>query len=548
MRQNFFLEGELKQWKLFEANRCKIWLAGTNRKKNFQKVLNIIGSSKKIDKKKIKRIISALGEHFGIIIFSKLYTFAAVDYTRGYPIFWKFENNVLVLSAQATLIKNKILNFEQLTAFRMSGYTTGTETLWSNIKGLIAGSYILLEEKNKLSFQRYFSYIPKENIKLKYNFLQKTLVQEITKLIKKLIIDANGTNIVIPLSAGLDSRLIASGLKEYNYTNVKCFSYGLKNNYEAIASKKISKALGFDWMFIEINQKIIKKFYKSKIYKDYLKLSADGVSTSTIQGLYAIYQLKKINYISNNSLIVNGNSGDFISGGHIPPDIKPLNVKSNFSSKDFDKILLNHIEKHYSLWNNLKTKDNIKIIQNKLKSQCEKILNYKKKINPHTILELLEYENRQTKYVVNSQRIYDNFQLNWTLPLWNKSFIKFWENVPLKYKLNQKLYKDTLSLLNLGGVWTNEFAFKLYVSPKTMRIIRFLFKGLFLFIGKKEWHNFEKKFINYWTENILGFSSISYIEYITNKNTPRNYVSFYTLLAEKNNLGSHWQEKRLNTR
>ena len=131
----------------FEANRCKIWLAGTNRKKNIKKVLNIIGSSKKIDKNKIKRIINVLGEHFGIIIFSKLYTFAAVDYTRGYPIFWKFENNVLVLSAQATLIKNKILNFEQLTAFRMSGYTTGTETLWSNIKGLIAGSYILLEEK-----------------------------------------------------------------------------------------------------------------------------------------------------------------------------------------------------------------------------------------------------------------------------------------------------------------------------------------------------------------------------------------------------------------
>ena len=64
-----------------------------------------------------------LGEHFGIVIFSKIYTFAAVDYTRGYPIFWKFENNVLVLSAQARLIKNKIIDSEQLIAFRMSGYT-----------------------------------------------------------------------------------------------------------------------------------------------------------------------------------------------------------------------------------------------------------------------------------------------------------------------------------------------------------------------------------------------------------------------------------------
>ena len=149
----------------------------------------------------------------------------------------------------------------------MSGYTIGADTLWSNIKGLIAGSYLLLNNKNNLSIERYFSYIPIENRQLKYKFLQKTLVREIGKIIKKLIIDANGANIVIPLSAGLDSRLIASGLKQYNYTNVKCFSYGLKNNYEAVASKKIAKALGFDWMFIEINQKKLKCFINPKFIK-----------------------------------------------------------------------------------------------------------------------------------------------------------------------------------------------------------------------------------------------------------------------------------------
>ena len=47
------------------------------------------------------------------------------------------------------------------------------------------------------------------------------------------------------------------------------------------------------------------------------------------------------------------------------------------------------------------------------------------------LIELLEYENRQTKYVVNSQRIYDFYNLSWLLPLWNKSYIKFWEKVPL---------------------------------------------------------------------------------------------------------------------
>ena len=170
MKNKIFLTGQLKQWQLLEANDYKIWLAGNNRKKNIEKVLNIITSIEKIDKKKIRKIINVLGEHFGIVIFSKLYTLAVVDYTRSYPLFWKFEKNVLVLSAQARLIKNKIIDSEQLIAFRMSGYTIGTETLWSNIKGLIAGSYILLNDKNNLSIQKIFFLhsIRKQKIKIQF--------------------------------------------------------------------------------------------------------------------------------------------------------------------------------------------------------------------------------------------------------------------------------------------------------------------------------------------------------------------------------------------
>ena len=76
-----------------------------------------------------------------------------------------------------------------------------------------------------------------------------------------------------------------------------------------------------------------------------------------------------------------------------------------------------------------------------------------------------------------------------------------------------------------------------------MIFIRFLFKIIFFFIGKKNWYEFEKKYINYWTENIRGFSSQSYLNFIKNKNIARNYVSLYALIAEKNNLGTNWQKK-----
>ena len=133
--------------------------------------------------------------------------------------------------------------------------------------------------------------------------------------------------------------------------------------------------------------------------------------------------------------------------------------------KNIDKVFKYHFEKHYSLWESLKTRNNKIIIKKELLKQLEE--KFKIKEMPlYGLIELLEYDNRQTKYVVNSQRIYDFYQIQWLLPLWNKSFISFWEKVPMNYKLNQKLYIDTLKNLNYGNVWTKEFDFEYYLSPK----------------------------------------------------------------------------------
>ena len=130
----------------------------------------------------------------------------------------------------------------------------------------------------------------------------------------------------------------------------------------------------------------------------------------------------------------------------------------------------------------------MKIIKKSLKAlytiNLKLVLKLKKNITSYGILELLEYENRQAKYVVNCQRLYDYHKIDWLLPLWNSSFIKFWESVPLEYKLNQMLYKKVLYQLNLGKVWTKEFNRNATITSKWIKGIRFFLKAIFFFIGK----------------------------------------------------------------
>ena len=62
-----------------------------------------------------------------------------------------------------------------------------------------------------------------------------------------------------------------------------------------------------------------------------------------------------------------------------------------------------------------------------------------------------------------------------------------------------------------------------------------------LFIGSKKWHNFERKYLEYWMDNICGQSILPYREIINNTNISRHYVSWLTIFAEEIMLNSNWQ-------
>ena len=68
-------------------------------------------------------------------------------------------------------------------------------------------------------------------------------------------------------------------------------------------------------------------------------------------------------------IIINGNSGDFISGGHIPKPTANILIDKNNLKLHLEKIIQAHIEKHYSLWDTLNTKCNEDIIKKELNFQ-----------------------------------------------------------------------------------------------------------------------------------------------------------------------------------
>ena len=160
-----------------------------------------------------------------------------------------------------------------------------------------------------------------------------------------------------------------------------------------------------------------------------------------------------------------------------------------------------------------------------------------KKINMYGLYEALEFYNRQVKYVINGVSNYNYFNLDWRMPLWDYEYIKFWENVPYCDKKQQNLYKRSIIEEDWSNVWKD-----IPINPK-LKISKFLFiirifcKLFFLPLGKKKWHSFERKYLQYFMDNFYNFAPWKYIDILFDKRGHYSPISWY--------IGDYLERKKI---
>ena len=438
-----------KNWRFFKHDSEKIWYAGELCivKKIFSKILML----EEVNIQKLKQILRNSDNKFALIFKFKNRLICCTDTLRSYPIFYsKQENKFLISNDTKELIKKPIVNNNNaIIDCLLSGYAHGRNTLYENINSMLAAEIIFSPTKylGKLKIYKYFLYnFTYKKTKKNLNYLNNKLEIQINKVISKLIKKANGRQIVIPLSGGLDSRLILCKLHEFKYKNILTFTYGLKNNSDVKYAKIIAKQLDTKWKYIPFEKSRFQNYYNSSFKNKYDLFADNSLSLPNYQDVFFIKELLDKKFIEKNSIVVNGQTGDFITGGQIPI----TQDKKNF--KYLEKEICS---KHFFLFKRLRNS----FMQMHIKKNIKNFINDNslKNKNIDEILELWNFEERQTKYIINGQRAYEFMSLDWFLPFWDNELIKFWNSVPYKFKVNQMLYKHYLSNWNYKSLFNKKF-------------------------------------------------------------------------------------------
>ncbi len=523
-------------WKKHTTDNIILWLKGYLFNKTTKQLINDFSPLNIND---IKDYLIKLDGQFALVAQTENWTMMAVDKIRSIPLFYAKNNNNWSIDSQAPSLVKKAnlreLNKDAILSFKMSGYTVGEDTLYQDLNSLISGQCVVFENSKNPQKIQYYQYQPWEVINKNNEEYQQELKKVTLKILQKTIDSLNGRQVIIPLSAGNDSRLIVSGLKYLGYKNVKCYSYGIKGNFEAKIAKIIAQKLGYEFKFIPLTIREERKFYQSQKFKDYLDFADNCLAIQYFQSLSTIPRLKS--WIAKDAVFINGGTGDFISGGHIYGDLQKDN--SQLLKKQRLAIIFNEtIKKHFSLWGSLKTKNNLANIKQQLKNEIPIKLTTCDK--DHGIYEYSEFINRQSKYVISGQRAYEFYGYEWRLPLWDDEYLRFWQQVPLELKAKQKLYNSMLKTENWAGVWGDDIPVnKKNIRPIWIIPLRFIAKLFFALLGKKGkewWHQFEINIFYYFMDVTRMICIASYSKVIKSIfQKPKNHVSWqvYYYLEDK---------------
>jgi len=462
--------------------------------------------------------------HFSFVILKDSKLLCGVDKVRTIPLFYAVTDIEVIVGNYADDIDKTIgvskkkYNHQAALEIAMSGYTIGKKTIHLQISQLCAGELLIVRD-DKVDIRKYYNYSPWKAKGKSKTLLKKELTEVSRAVLEDVVENAKGRQLVIPLSAGNDSRFIASGLKELQVKNVFCFSYGINNNFEVKTAEKVAKHLGYPWAYIPLSVAIQKKIFSEDSFGDFWNFTDTLSNAPVLIDYSAIKILKESRKISKEAIFINGNSGDFITGGHIISD-----------SKSIDRLISSVVKKHYNLWSCLKTIDNVENIQEELREEILKLMNYYSltESNFSEISENIEWNGRQSKIVTATQRSYEFHGYEWRLPFWSPIYMDFWERVEKKYKINQSLYIETLLENNWGGVWGDITVNDFSIASNKLRLFRDLIRMFFIFFGRDAWHKFDKKYFNYFIDNTAATAISPYSEVFFNKCGARNRNSWIT--------------------
>ncbi|MGK0541291.1 asparagine synthase-related protein [Propionimicrobium lymphophilum] len=357
----------------------------------------------------------------------------ATDLVRSHPLAYSYQDGSWIVTDDIEHLR-ELMPFEpnktQIDIFENTVFTLGDETLVNGVYSSPAASLIRLKPDGSKFYEDLVDYRFSETPIDAPDAFARKFSYALDTAFKRLLEISGNRELVIPLSGGLDSRLVALWLKKLGAPNVTCFTYGKPGSAESKISKQVADDLGLDWHYVEMDVDEVRRAWHSPEADEFLRATWKGTSLPHIQDWFALRQLKANATISADSIFLPGHT--IVGNMH---DEELANITP--SDEQLETALLKHHANAQGKW-----RQTAKIPA--IRETVETAVRAFSGLDRHAqeTFEWFNINERQAKYINNSMASYEHFGYSWALPMLEEDLVNVWLSGSPELTLTRDWYGD----------------------------------------------------------------------------------------------------------
>jgi len=337
----------------------------------------------------------------------------------------------LLVSDNPYLLLNKNSQFDEhaVDEYLCSGAVFAGKTLVKGIWQVKPSHFIVFDDDSCREIE-YWSYCTMTGSESDCSIDHLDSVFE--KAFRRMLTSIGNRQVVVPLSGGLDSRLIACMLKRLGHENVVCYTVGRPENAEYLTAKKVAEKLGYKYYFIDNTSAefVPADYFNDANFQNYCHFIGNLGNFLWIFEYFAVKWLKDNGHIAEDAVFAPGHSADFIAGSHL--------AKALITHKSSAAYLTNAI-----MYDSFEYGRRSSYVRNNVRSYF--LSNERQGVSAHTNYMSFIMQNRLAHQINNSARLYEYFGHEVRLPFWDRELLDLFKALPYNRLKDCALYVEYVS-------------------------------------------------------------------------------------------------------
>jgi hypothetical protein len=378
------------------------------------------------------------GQWSGVVV-TKDGALLSSDMPRSFPLLYRYVAGTWLVSDDPQVLIDAAPTSWDATGrlqFRHAAYTLGTRTLLKGIYQLPAASSVELIDGDPTPHVhpwkalRYHQRITDEPT------FRQLFTQALEQAVERVVKLTQGRRLAVPLSGGLDSRLILSLLKLAGASDVVAFTYGTAGSREAKISQQVAQSLDVPWYFVELSEAKVRQAWQAE-GGAFIRNAWAGASLPHYQDWYALRELTSTGVLPAGTVILPGHTivGNLHGQELLDPSQTPM------SRKDWVELLAHQ---HLNLQGQQDLVAALAPIRKPLLEAVDELLTVDTLDARQSLIEWFNVRERQAKYINHSMRAYEHFGLDWALPMLDLEVIEVWERGDLAFTDEERIWYKNL--------------------------------------------------------------------------------------------------------